>query len=214
MSCPAAIGLLGGTFDPVHYGHLRAALEVRDALGLESLRFLPAGTPALREAPLAGPVHRLAMLQRALQGAPGFSIDDREMRRSGPSYMVDTLTEIRREAPAAPLILLIGQDAANGLDRWHQWRRLFELAHLAVMQRPDSRARYAHELAQQMAQRQVSSPNEVLAVPAGLVIRLPITQLDISATHIRSLLAAGQSPRFMLPDAVLDYAREHHIYGT
>lgn len=212
MSRANAIGLFGGTFDPIHFGHLRAALEARDALGLESLRFLPAGSPPLRIQPLASPAHRLAMLEHALKGVPGFSIDDREIRRDGPSYMVDTLAEIRCETPAAPLILLVGQDAANRLDRWHQWPRLFELAHLAVMRRPDSTARYSEELADEMCHRQVAAADDLFESPAGCVFPLEITQLDISATAIRELVSAGHSPRFLLPDAVLDYIRKNPIY--
>ena len=207
-----AIGIFGGTFDPVHYGHLRAALEAREKLGVAELRLLPAGQPPHREAPGAGAQHRLAMLERAAEGVPGFSVDDREVRRDGHSYMSDTLQEIRREAGAAPLLLLIGQDAVNDLDRWHEWRRLFELAHLVVMRRPNAHGSYHGELKLQMERRRASRVEELLEAPAGRVFALAVTQLEISATAIRALIANGRSPGFLLPPAVVDYIERHHLY--
>jgi len=128
-----AIGIFGGTFDPVHFGHLRAAVEAREKLGLDDFRLLPAGEPPHRGKTSASAVQRLDMLRLAIAGCPGLQVDDREIRRAGSSFMVDTLEDLRRESPASPLLLLIGQDAANGLDRWHRWPALFDLAHLVVM---------------------------------------------------------------------------------
>jgi nicotinate-nucleotide adenylyltransferase len=207
-----AIGIFGGTFDPVHYGHLRAALEAREKLGVQELRLLPAGQPPHREAPSASPRHRLAMLERAVEGVPGFTVDDREVRRGGHSYMSDTLQEIRQEAGPVPLLLLIGQDAANGLDRWHEWRSLFDLAHLVVMRRPNAHGSYQGELKQEMARRRVSRVEDILDAPAGRVLPLPVTQLEISATAIRAMIANGNSPGFLLPPTVVDYIGRHHLY--
>lgn len=212
MNRAGAIGLFGGTFDPVHYGHLRAALEARDKLGLDSINLVPAGTPPHRDPPVAEGRHRLEMLRLALDGSPRFRVDDREIRRGGPSYMVDTLAGLRDECGDAPLILLIGQDAANNLDTWHQWRRLFELAHLAVMRRPDAATRYRGELGEMMQERLVEKPAGLMGTAAGRVVQLEITQLEISATAIRQSFSSGTSPRFLLPDSVISYIRRHQLY--
>jgi len=211
---PAAIGLFGGTFDPIHFGHLRAALEAREKLGLSSLRLLPAGDPPHRSDTVATPAQRLAMLDLATASCPGLQVDDRELRRAGPSYMVDTLAEVRDEAGTAPVLLLIGQDAVNALDSWHRWRELFSLAHLVVMRRPEAHFRCTGELLQQIQQRRVTQPAELLKAPAGRVLPLEVTQLDISSTLIRHLLAEQHSPQFLLPDPVLDYIRRQQLYGA
>jgi len=209
----AAIGVLGGTFDPVHYGHLRAAVEVRERLGLSGVKMVPSAQPPHRQAPWASAEHRMAMLRRAISCQDFLAADDCEMRRQGPSYMVDTLSDIRRGIGDAPLVLIIGQDAANGLDRWHEWRELFELAHVAVMRRPDAESDYRDELAQCMARRMVTAPGALHAAPAGLVIDVAITQLDISSTAIRALIAAGQSAHYLTPPRVIEYIRQHGLYS-
>jgi len=213
-SAEAAIALFGGTFDPVHFGHLRAALEAREKLGIPDLRLLPAGDPPHRADTFATAAQRLAMLELAIGHCPGLRIDDRELRRQGPSFMVDTLAEIRGEAGAAPLLLLIGQDAANALDSWHRWLDLFDLAHLVVMRRPDAHFRCSGELLLQIEQRRVENPEQLLQSAAGRVLPLEVTQLDISSTFIRRLLADGRSPRFLLPDPVLDYIEQQRLYGS
>jgi nicotinate-nucleotide adenylyltransferase len=207
-----AIGIFGGTFDPVHFGHLRAALEAREKLALDDFRLLPAGTPPHRSGTLAPARHRLAMLRLAVAGVPGFSVDDREIRREGNSYMVDTLAEIRKTAGDAPLLLMIGQDSANTLDSWHEWKRIYGLAHLVIMRRPDSRPSWTGELREQMQRRIVRQPDQLKRQSAGLVLQLAVTQLAISSTGIRKQLQAGQSPRFLLPGAVLEYIRQNELY--
>lgn len=207
-----AVGLFGGTFDPVHFGHLRAAVEAREKLGLADFRLLPAGRPPHRSDTVASAEQRLEMLRLALDGCPDLRVDEREVRRAGYSYMVDTLEEIRGEAGEAPLLLMIGQDAANTLDRWHDWRRLFDLAHFVVMRRPDAHFNCSGELRRQIEERRVHEAALLLQNPAGRVLSLEITQLDISSTHIRSLLAAGRSARFLLPDRVIDYIGEQGLY--
>ena len=208
-----AIGIFGGTFDPVHFGHLRAAVEAREKLAVADFRLLPAGRPPHRDAPGASPEQRLQMLRQAIAGCPDLQVDDREVRRSGYSYMADTLAEIRAEAGDVPLLLLIGQDAANALDTWHQWRRLFELAHLVVMRRPDAHFRCVGELRTEIERRRVHAPAGLHERPAGQVLSLEITQLDISSTDIRARLASDRSPRFLLPDQVLDYIRSQGLYS-
>jgi len=206
------IGIFGGTFDPVHYGHLRAAHEAKAAVGLEEMRLLPAGTPPHRSNTFASAEHRLAMLDLAIRGYPDLRTDDREVRRDGYSFMVDTLREIRAEEGNVPLLLFIGQDAANKLDTWHRWSDLFSLAHMIVMRRPDSRHEYSGALFREIQLRSVNSAAMLRKSPAGHVLPLEVTQLDISSTDIRTQVAAGLSPRFLLPDAVLDYMAQHRLY--
>lgn len=207
-----AIGLFGGTFDPVHFGHLRAAEEARELLGIADFRLIPAGRPALRSPPVATAEQRLEMVRVAVSSCPGLRVDDREVRRPGPSYMVDTLAEIRREAGTAPLLLLIGQDAANALDGWHRWRGLFDLAHIVVMRRPEAHFDCRGELREQIERRRVTDPAALRDEPAGGVLPLEITQLDISSTSIRKLLGSGRSARFLLPERVIDYIRAQGLY--
>ncbi|MCK5724204.1 MAG: nicotinate-nucleotide adenylyltransferase, partial [Gammaproteobacteria bacterium] len=130
------IGILGGTFDPIHYGHLRTALDVQQCLSLDEVRFIPCGEPPHRDKPVAESLQRLAMVRAAIAGQKGFSVDDREIRREGPSYMVDTLTSLKHDFKTESLCLILGMDAFNGLEQWHQWQQIFELANIAVMKRP------------------------------------------------------------------------------
>ncbi len=210
MSAP--VGIFGGTFDPVHYGHLRAALEAREALGLDELLLLPAGVPPHRANPRAPAEHRLAMLRLATAGHPELRVDDREVRREGHSYMVDTLSEIRREYPASALMLVIGQDAANEFDSWRRWETILELAHLVVMRRPESRVAWSGKLASAMESRMVERPEQLRRQTAGRVLPVELTQLAISSTDIRHRLKSGRSPGFLLPDPVIDYIRNHGLY--
>jgi len=207
-----AIGIFGGTFDPVHFGHLRAAIEAREMLGLGELRLLPAGDPPHRSDTVATALQRLEMLRLVTASCPELQVDDREIRRSGPSYMVDTLAEIRSQAGEAPLLLMIGQDAANALDTWHRWRELFSLAHLVVMRRPDAHFNCAGDLRREIEQRRVQDPAGLQRSPAGSVLALPVTQLDISSTLIRELFAQGRSPRFLMPDEVIGYILDRQLY--
>jgi nicotinate-nucleotide adenylyltransferase len=205
--------VFGGTFDPVHFGHLRPALEVMEKLGLAEVRMLPSARPPHRGQPRVTAEHRLAMLKLALTGQSRLVADDCELRREGPSYMVDTLETLQQGSPSVPLALIIGQDAANGLDRWHDWRRLFELAHIVVMRRPDAEACYGTPLADEMNGRLAESPSCLHRKAAGCVLPLQITQLDISATTIRGMFARGRSPDFLTPPAVIEYIREHQLYA-
>ncbi|MDT8438849.1 MAG: nicotinate-nucleotide adenylyltransferase [Wenzhouxiangellaceae bacterium] len=207
-----AIAVFGGTFDPVHYGHLRAAAEVAEQLGVDDFRLLPAGRPPHRDGTWAKARHRLAMLELALAPHADLSVDEREVMRAGPSYMSDTLASIRCEAGEQPIMLCLGQDAANGLDRWHDWQRLLEHAHLVVMTRPDSQPGYSEALERHLAGRWVASPAELMRTAAGRVCNVNVTRLAISSTDIRNQLAAGRNPRFLLPSTVLAYIQKHHLY--
>jgi nicotinate-nucleotide adenylyltransferase len=214
MTESRAIGIFGGTFDPVHFGHLRAATEAAEKLPLEQFRLLPAGSPPHRSSTFASAEHRLAMLSLATAAYPELVVDDREIRRCGESYMVDTLVEIRAEAGDSPLVLMVGQDAVNQLDSWHEWRRLFDLAHLVVMRRPGSRHHYSGELFEVLQPRMTEDPDFLTQSPAGMVLPLEVTQLEISSTGIRQLFKTGKSPRFLLPESVINYIYEHGLYQS
>lgn len=209
----SGVAVFGGTFDPVHYGHLRAAAEVAEHLKVPDFRLLPAGRPPHRDHTGAGAYHRLAMLELALAPYPDLAVDEREVRRSGPSFMVETLASIRAEVGEQPILLCLGQDAANELDGWHRWQELFDLAHLVVMKRPRSRPRYRDPVARELRSRRVRRTGQLMNEPAGRVRYLGVTQLAISSTDIRKQLREGRDPRFLLPATVLAYIRKHALYG-
>lgn len=207
------IGILGGTFDPIHYGHLRTALDVQQMLSLDEVRFIPCGEPPHRNKPIAEPLQRLAMVRAAIAGQKHFTLDDREIRRNGPSYMVDTLISLKRDFNNEVLCLLLGTDAFNGLDKWHRWEQIFDLANIIVMQRPVVDGR--NELNQRLF---LKIKNRLLNVDAlhtkqnGGICFVPVTQLDISATTIRQQWQQGKDIQFFLPDSVLTLIRQQNIY--
>ena len=208
---PRPIGILGGTFDPIHYGHLRPALELLETLELAEVRFVPCRIPVHRCSPQITAEQRLALARLATAGQPGFVVDDRELRREGSSYMVDTLASLREDFSDVPLCLIVGTDAFRELHTWHRWRELSRFAHIVVMQRPGLSKSFVPVLEEFVAPRMADAA-ALRRQPAGLILFQPVTQLDISATHIRALLARGQSPRFLLPEAVLACIHERALY--
>ena len=210
------LGLFGGTFDPVHFGHLRLAEEAIAHLGLDGVRWLPAGQPPHRGVPQVTAGQRLDMVRRATAGNPRFTVDPAEVEAAAPSYTVHTLERLRRElGDAQPLVLLVGADAFAGLAAWHRWRDLFALAHIAVSHRPGfpvETASLPHELATEFADRRLVDASALRAAPAGGIVTFAMTQLAISATQIRKLLANDLSARYLLPDDVLDYIQTHSLY--
>jgi nicotinate-nucleotide adenylyltransferase len=211
------IGIFGGTFDPIHFGHLRLAEEMAEAIGLSQVRFIPAGQPPHRGVPRTAATHRLEMVRRAIAGNPRFEVDAREVRRPDPSYTVDTLTVLRAElGNEQPLWLLLGADAFTGLPSWHQWRQLFTLANIAVAARPGAQLMrpdgLPEDLKHELSQRRV--PDGSATGPAGSVLLQQMTALDISATRIRATLARQGSARYLLPDTVLDYIHQHQLYTS
>lgn len=202
----SAIGIFGGTFDPIHYGHLRLAEEMADALDLREVRFIPAGLPPHRAAPRTSAAHRLEMVRRAIAGNPRFVLDEREVHASRTSYTVDTLGELRSELGAQqPLYLLLGADAFLGLPSWHQWQRLLGLAHIAVAQRPGSNLQEA--LPEALRREMGIHPAESVSV-------FDMTPLAISASAVRDALAQQKSARYLLPDSVLDYLQQQKLYKS
>ncbi len=197
------LAIFGGTFDPVHLGHLSVAWEAAELLDAE-VRLLPASVPPHRPAPIASAEQRVAMLRAALQGQSRLTLDIRELQRSGPSYTIDTLIELRAEQGERPLVLLIGADAFAGLPSWHRWRELFDVAHIGVLSRPGMDAVLPDELQQMIAGRRVDDATALRHTAAGKLIELTVTPLEISATRIRELLAAGRDPRYLLPAGLFD----------
>ena len=209
------IGVLGGTFDPIHFGHLRTALDVAEMMNLEQVRFIPAGIPPHRDRPVASAEQRLAMVELAIADQAGFVVDAREIRREGPSYMVDTLASLRTElGEHPPLGLILGLDAFSELDSWHRWSELIELAHLLVMTRPGWREQDISSAALQelMTRHKVTNPVDCHQTAAGCVVFLPVSQLGISSTQIRQAVRAGQDIRYLLPDSVYGLIRQEQIY--
>ncbi len=211
---PRPIGILGGTFDPIHYGHLRPALELLEALELAEIRFVPCRIPAHRAAPRVTAEQRLALVRLATVGQPGFVADDRELRRAGPSYMVDTLASLRDDFGDIPLCLIVGTDAFRELHTWQRWQELSGLAHIVVMQRPGILQPFPPVLETFVNPRVIYDTLALRQRLAGGILFQPVTQLNISATQIRALLARGQSPRYLLPEAVLAYIHDRALYRS
>lgn len=219
----APLGVFGGTFDPVHLGHLRLAEEAADSLGLDSVRWIPAGQPAHRahtgKAPQVSAAQRLEMVRLAIAGNPRFTLDGAEVDAAAPSYTVPTLERLRADptvGAARPLVLLLGADAFAGLPGWHRWEALFDLAHIAVAHRPGfpiNAAGLPPALREIYRARRAESPAALGAAPAGRIVAFAMTQLAVSATQIRALLANGRSPRYLLPDAVIAYIQKQFFYS-
>lgn len=206
------IGLLGGTFNPVHIAHLRGALEVAEQLALDELRLIPSARPPHREAPQVSAEQRLAMVRLAVGGEPRLTVDDRELLRKKPSFTYDTLESLRGELAADDqLFLLLGWDAFCGLPTWHRWQELLQHCHILVLQRPDADCEAPEALRDLLAARSVSDPQGLVG-PSGHIAFVWQTPLAVSATQIRQLLAEGRSVRFLLPDAVLAYIQTHGLY--
>lgn len=197
------LALFGGTFDPIHIGHLSVAWEASELLDAE-VRLMPASVPPHRSAPTATAEQRVEMLRAALRGQSRLTLDTRELDRSGPSYTIDTLEEFREEFGDRPLVLLLGADAFAGLRSWQRWRDLFDVTHIGVINRPGVDTFISVELERAVAPRRTDDPSVVRSQPAGRVIELTVTPLEISATRIRELLAAGRDPRYLLPAGLFD----------
>ena len=206
------VGIFGGTFDPIHFGHLRTAFELLHALRLAEVHLVPAGNPPHRGVPLCDARHRLDMVRAAVADQPGLVVDDREVRREGPSYTVLTLRELREEAPGRPICLLLGMDAFLGLPQWHEWRSVFDLAHVVVAHRPGWTAPDAGTLGELIAARGTLRVEDLHESVAGRIHVRPVTQLEISSTDLRDLIVAGQDPRYLLPDAVRALIRDTGCY--
>ena len=210
----SSIGIFGGTFDPIHYGHLRTAFEMLQALRFEEVRFMPCGSPPHRDDPHADAELRLEMVRVATESQDGFVVDDRELRRDGPSYSVDTLSALRDEFPTRPLGLIIGMDAFLGLPKWYHWREILALAHIVVAHRPGWRAPDMGPLGELLADRGTHRIGDLHQSSAGRIFIHDVTQLEISSSHIRDLVAMGRDPRFLLPDRVREVIATSGCYAA
>ena len=207
-----SIGILGGTFDPIHFGHLRAALEIFEQFSFQEVRLIPCKSPVHRTEPLASAVDRVNMVKIAIENSP-LLLDEKEMRREGPSYSVDTLTELRKEYPDASLCMIIGVDAFLDLPSWHEWEKLLDLTNIIVMCRagwemPTNGVMY------NLFKKSMLKPKEnIINFNAGKILSHQITALNISASTIRGYIQSGYSPQFLLPAKVWEYIQQHALYA-
>ena len=214
MNIQQMIGIIGGTFDPIHIGHLRIALDVKEQLGLDEVRFIPLNQAVHREQPQASPEQRLAMVRAAVADQDGFVVDERELKREGASYTVDTLASLRQELADTPLCLLLGSDAFNGFLDWHRPQEILQLAHLVVMGRPgedDSDDPALHAL---LEKHRAIDRQQLHKQAAGLIYFQSVTQLEISATRIRQAAARGESIAFLVPPQVEAIIRQTGCYQS
>jgi len=213
---PGPIGLLGGTFDPVHFAHLRLAEEALERLTLAQVRWIPSGQPGHREQPVASTADRVAMVKLAIAGHPRFQLDEADAWSQQAVYTVNTLERLRSElSEQIPLVVIIGADQLRALDTWREWKRLFDLAHIAVAERPGypvAQANLPPQVAAQYANRK-AAPAGLSQAPSGRIVLFPMAGLDISASACRETIATGRSVRYLLPDAVLDYIASHRLYS-
>jgi nicotinate-nucleotide adenylyltransferase len=208
------IGIFGGTFDPIHYGHLRSAFELLQALELDHVRFVPSADPPHRGATFAPAELRYRMVEVAVEGQPGFVVDNCEFRREGPSYTIDTLAAMRAEHGNRSLCLIIGMDAYLGLTSWHRWDEILDIAHIIVAHRPGWKMPDTGELGELRAVRGTQDGADLHDSPAGRIYTHAVTQLEIASTEIRELIAAGRDPRFLMPDSVRDVILENGCYAA
>lgn len=209
-----AIGILGGTFDPIHLGHLRMALELREALNLDKVHVIPCYQPVHRKSPIASPEQRLAMVECAVANEVALYPDAREIRRRSPSYSIDTILELHTENPKTPLCFLLGIDAFLGFPTWHRWQEILDYAHIIVAHRPQYQLPSSGIIAELLKERLQNELSYIHENLAGSILFRPITALEIAASDIRKQIATGRNPRYLLPDAVYDYIQTHDTYKT
>ena len=209
-----AIGILGGTFNPVHVGHLRGALDCRDLLGLDSIRLMPARLPPLKATPGVSAAHRARMLDLAVEGMEGLTVDRRELDREGLSFTVDTLREVRQElGPEVVVVFIMGADSLQRLNRWQDWELLLEHANIAVLSRPPGDLQLPPELQGWLEEYEVPA-SQLLNQTKGAVTRLLQPALDISSSALRLAVDGGRNVRYLLPDRVLEYINANGLYRS
>jgi nicotinate-nucleotide adenylyltransferase len=211
-----SIGLLGGTFNPIHFGHLRMAQELAEALSLNEVRFIPSANPPHKNTPLVSAKDRAAMVQLAIADNPSFKFDDRELKRTGASYTVDTLLSLRTELGGyVGLTLILGSDAFTKFNTWHRWQEIIDLCHIILVQRPDSKNNEAlpKELVTFLHNHYTERTEDLNESSAGFVTMQAITPLEISSTVIRQTLHDNSSARYLMPDSVLNYIHERQLYN-
>jgi nicotinate-nucleotide adenylyltransferase len=211
------IGILGGTFNPIHFGHLRMAQELADALDFSEVQFTPSANPPHRHAPEVSAEHRAAMVELAICNNALFKLDTRELAREGASYTIDTLISLREElGESVALCLILGSDAFIKLNTWHRWRELLDYCHIILVQRPNTASdqpKLPEELAALLHDHYTENVDDLSKKSAGYIHMQKITALDISATKIRVACKKGASSRYLLPDSVIEYIENHRLYG-
>jgi nicotinate-nucleotide adenylyltransferase len=208
------IGILGGTFDPIHYGHLRTAFELLQTLRFAEVRFIPCGDPPHRGVTFATSLLRLEMVRLATRNEANFIVDDRELHREGPSYSVDTLVSLRGEFPDRSLCLITGMDAFLGLPTWHRWDEILDFAHIVVAHRPGWRVPDDGALGILLREKRTRRAEDLHERLQGNIYVHAVTQLEIASTDIRSLVAGGYDPRYLMPDSVRDVILESSCYAS
>ena len=210
------IGLLGGTFNPIHNGHLRLAQELADALNFSEVYFTPSANPPHKAAPDVSAQHRAAMVQLAISDNPLFKLDTRELDRAGASYSIDTLISLQEElGGSAPLCLIMGSDAFSKLSTWHRWQALIDYCHIILVQRPmgATQPKLAEELSVLLHNHYTENISDLTTENAGYIHMQKITALDITSTNIRAQLKAGHSPRYLMPDNVIRHIKSNNLYA-
>lgn len=207
--------IYGGTFDPIHHGHLRLALEVADALSVSQVHLVPCHIPPHRGETGASSEQRLELIRLAIEGESRLRVDDRELQRAGASYTADTLRQLREQlGPEEPLVMVVGTDAFAGFDRWRDWQQIPELAHIVVVRRPGAELPEGSAAETLIRERRAAAPEALRSAPCGQVLELDPPLLDISATGIRQRIADGRSPRYLTPDPVWQRIRSLDLYGA
>lgn len=208
-----AIGILGGTFDPIHYGHLRSALELLQQFDFDHIRLIPSARPPHRPQPQATPEQRVMMLHLAIKNSGQFIVDDRELKRDGASYTIDTLRSLKQEMPDTALYLILGTDAFSDLSSWHQWQSLLDLSHIIVLHRAAQPLSLSNNMTNWYQDHLAAPGDSILSVGvAGKIWPVTLTQLSISATAIRDDIAKGRSPAFLMPDPVVSLIEQLALY--
>jgi len=208
------IGLFGGTFDPIHFGHLRTALELLDHLQLAEVRFTPCGQPPHGKTPTASAALRLEMVQAAIADQPGFVVDERELKRRGPSYTIETLESLRGESVSQSLGLIVGMDAFVDIDKWHRSEELLHLAHIIVARRPGTPRPESGPASALLAANEVTDCAALAAAPAGKILVHTVTQLEISSSAIRAAAVEGSSQRYLVPESVAALIKTSNCYAS
>ena len=206
------IGILGGTFDPIHFGHLRMGLELLTDFNLEKVHLIPCYQPVHRDLPSASPQARINMIEMAIQDEPNFHLDLREMNRQGPSYFIDTLISLRDDYPQTPLCAFIGLDVFLSFTSWFRYLEILNYAHIILAHRPQYQLPESGFLADFLHKHRQYEMDYIHQHLSGSIILHPITLLEISSSEIRKQIQAGKSPRYLLPNRVYDYIRQHSIY--
>jgi len=209
------IGVLGGTFDPIHHGHLRLALEMSEQLGLEKVHLIVSANPPHRQMPQTPAEMRFEMVKLAIENEKNLIADDREIKRNRPSYTVETLLEMREEmGKELPICLILGMDAFLGLLTWFKWEKLLELAHLIITQRPEINQTFSEPLQKLLEKHQIYDINKIKEKSAGYILFEAVPMLNISATQIRQCFIKKQNPRYLLPESVLKFISQQGLYNV